>query len=1396
MGLGFLTSSGLHFCLCLLAAGITNFLVQILTLNDAVDPSARLFDQALLLINHNKVGSRDGITPYRDQNMEMDGVLSSEIRVKHLLTFGHEAPPQTTYRSVTPAVFELEPPPSDPELGRASTAIWDGRDQDDLRAESVDYAHIMYGPGTSESDIDDGGPASPSTSPPGPSSLGNNFVMEDEPTAGLSALSKLANAAEDTTSDDSSLSRSVGHIRSPVLARRSHHPDDREPTPLETFSRTIRNYVPSSIPIPSAAPSPPRVSRPVSFGSFLSPSTHAASPSATRERQRDHDWKRRGSDASSAADLRRQWPGQRRSEPGGEMPVFSLDDDISEDGPREDGRQVTRYPGVGDTEEVLWAGWDTLADVSDEGSEQARTRSVLMLGYPSGLQLWDCSNLGSVSELLNLTGAQWGAVEFAGVLPDPPQVEEEFRPKRPLIGFSSRTPQGTDFLVYSLRTHEVVKRLSLIGFTSFAASSQFIILCTSNPPSLHIISSCTFASLYIIPSASLVPFTFPPAQSTSSPTKPTFNDVPSLDLDQHYPSLRASPLPRPIYALSNRLLAYVSPPSRQDAAPAATPGQAHTSVPITASEAPLKFGLGMSQADLGNAAVKIGGSVLSGMKTLGGIAFSAARAGVSAAVSGEQTSIHSRNISASGGSATNALGMFFSKSAPAATASPHEYQTAADRRRRSLRVSSPIEGSFDPQATVTPRSFPPPTSPTAPTSGCNVIVVDLYPLQVSSSAQPEPVAQFTFARPQALSGLKFSPEGTSLALCSKDGHAVRTFRLRPTPRLSRRPPPDAPSQDSRSRSGKEHATAPKVRQTSSSMTPEHLLESMQHVYTLRRGRTSAVVESLEWAHDKMWFGMSSRKRTIHVFATNPLGGKPDGSSHLIGRVVNSRELNTSSTELSPLVRVRLKSQPSESASIPCTFTFLRSSEAILPLSLLPPATVHFSASSSPSSVSSGLSRHPVSPAQRPTRPTNYKDLLVFDPNDGTLALHRIFVERAAVDQAVVPGSIPVVGGTSISLPGMSTFARHMGSSPPAGLSTSPRTTSGSGLAQMMDKPTGLVGRENLVSTWSLARGRSWPEVKQSLRQVRPGAGRFGSTAKSDWLSRAELSTFSLSPKVSPRLIYLSHQFSFYALGEDYHALIRSYHFDIPSSKIEVRKPIEVNAFASEETEAFVQDLSPHHDISMGRVPSSFDGPLASALSAQLHPPNPSPPVLPMLPNGTSGSGAKSLINAIPIRQVAVGIQDGMTEGIGRIRREFGKARSPRLAARPDAALSSSVPLEFDEEDEDFLVKDVFGPSLEGETEADVISRSASASTGVGAVGGDSAASISTPSTNIDPLPIEEDEGQQPWQGWGPEDKQAIDDAERFDDITVGFLDEEHETMRERETAVKKGLGKKRRGRRE
>ena len=230
--------------------------------------------------------------------------------------------------------------------------------------------------------------------------------------------------------------------------------DHSDPTPLETFSRTLRNYVPSSIPIPSAAPSPPRVSRPVSFGSFLNPTAPTAT-SPTASSPNSAEWRRRPSDG----------PPGRQHRTSTEMPVFSLDDDVPRD---EDGdRRTTRYPGVGDTEAIVWAGWDVLTNTVDGNGGPPKPRcvrapsaaprnvllltgspvpsrafsctprSVLMLGYPTGLQLWDCSNLGSVSELLNLAGPGWGAVGFSGVLPDPPSgAEDIYRQKRPMVGFS------------------------------------------------------------------------------------------------------------------------------------------------------------------------------------------------------------------------------------------------------------------------------------------------------------------------------------------------------------------------------------------------------------------------------------------------------------------------------------------------------------------------------------------------------------------------------------------------------------------------------------------------------------------------------------------------------------------------------------------------------------------------------------------------------------------------------------------------------------------------------------------------------------------------------------------------------------------------------------------------
>lgn len=60
---------------------------------------------------------------------------------------------------------------------------------------------------------------------------------------------------------------------------------------------------------------------------------------------------------------------------------------------------------------------------------------MLLLGYSNGLQIWDCTDLGSVSEVLNLSTPHWGAVRYAQILPRPAtEADDEFAEQRPLVG--------------------------------------------------------------------------------------------------------------------------------------------------------------------------------------------------------------------------------------------------------------------------------------------------------------------------------------------------------------------------------------------------------------------------------------------------------------------------------------------------------------------------------------------------------------------------------------------------------------------------------------------------------------------------------------------------------------------------------------------------------------------------------------------------------------------------------------------------------------------------------------------------------------------------------------------------------------------------------------------------
>lgn len=196
---------------------------------------------------------------------------------------------------------------------------------------------------------------------------------------------------------------------------------------------------------------------------------------------------------------------------------------------------------------------------------------------------------------------------------------------------------------------------------------------------------------------------------------------------------------------------------------------------------------------------------------------------------------------------------------------------------------------------------------------------------------------------------------------------------------------------------------------------------------------------------------------------------------------------------------------------------------------------------------------------------------------------------------------------------------------------------------------------------------------------------------------------------------------------------------------------------------------------------SFDDSLASAMSGGLYYTGSTPPVIPMFPNGVPKARSGSFKASIPIRNVASGLTEGVQEGFGRLRREINKVRSPQLRPRSEGNASSSVPLEFNEEDEVFLDNDDVNDNdndhdrISPERDRDSTTTSGGTSTSRG--GADSGASVSTPSTTNNNLPlvgsemlgiVDGDDG-----GWAQEDVEAVEEAERYDEISAaGFMDEE------------------------
>ena len=189
----------------------------------------------------------------------------------------------------------------------------------------------------------------------------------------------------------------------------------------------------------------------------------------------------------------------------------------------------------------------------------------------------------------------------------------------------------------------------------------------------------------------------------------------------------------------------------------------------------------------------------------------------------------------------------------------------------------------------------------------------------------------------------------------------------------------------------------------------------------------------------------------------------------------------SSTELTPFVRLRASKQSSTTAPAgpPFVFAFLGPGTT-LPLPLMPHVSSQASSHSISSSPSSAHSHASSTAQHHDVAPTNHQDVLVFEPQDGSLSLRRVTVSRRAPREDF--GTTIRVPSTSISLPGVSTLRTFAGNA---------QARQPSALSKMMEK-TELAGQDVVVATWALRRSVDWNEVKKVFPL---GPGRRSSTAR-------------------------------------------------------------------------------------------------------------------------------------------------------------------------------------------------------------------------------------------------------------------------------------------------------------
>ena len=501
---------------------------------------------------------------------------------------------------------------------------------------------------------------------------------------------------------------------------------------------------------------------------------------------------------------------------------------------------------------VLWSRWDRLP----LKSHPLQSAPLLISYYDDGCLQALLLQDRAMSELLSLPNA-------AEVLADAPvSISSPARPQlltafvRPpsaatsdsqLLLVLQQSDNSTCLLAYSLTSHQVQSSVQLQHhLTPTPSKAQhhdqrrnllwpqvqaqcnhtYLVLSFAAPASIHVLSTSTLEYIR----------------------------SPVLDV------AAASPERPPPISLSNRLLAFACTTSK-DVSPilsaARNPSNAayHDSARFLAtmqSDASARVGemrdnFFETSAHVGDAARRIRGGVISGVRTLGEWGSSYwPQAGSppfgASAFSPPQSSLLSQSAPHTASHPP--------RSASSASSSPMLLATDGHRaaKRLSTGASVPANGASHSCQTVQ--------------AGC-VRVIDL-------ASDARNICTFAPSS-QAVTLVSFSPCGRLILTADTLGHAFHVFELPITGIFG-------------------NAACP------SSAT------TVLHRYKLMRGITTADVVQAQWTPDAQWVAVGTHSGTVHIYAVNPYGGVPSIANHVEAKIRNPHVLQPFGVSLSSLAR--------------------------------------------------------------------------------------------------------------------------------------------------------------------------------------------------------------------------------------------------------------------------------------------------------------------------------------------------------------------------------------------------------------------------------------------------------------------------------------------------------------